>query len=177
MSFVPTRLLILRRLQAVIETPTHDSPNDTVDLSGGKVFRGRIILGEEIKPLPAVSIVEAPQTDSNASFAGDSSQGRHDMWNLFVQGIVDDDKLNPTDAAYELAATVEQRLSRITSVDRVSGVAVYGNEYHLGGLISDLQIMAPIVRPPEKTVSSSAFFFLPLKVGVPRSADSPYTVI
>lgn len=177
MSLVPTRLLVLRRLQAVIETATHDNPDDTTDLTGGKVFRGRIILGEEIKPLPAVSIVEAPQTDANASFAGDFSQARHDMWNLFVQGMVDDDTMNPTDNAYELAATVEQRLSRITSVDNVSGYALYPTEYHLGGLISDLQIMAPIVRPPEKSVSSTAFFFLPLKVGIPRSADSPYTIV
>jgi len=173
----PTRLVVMKRLQAVIEQPTPGQTDDTFVLTGGKVFRGRIIVGEEVKPLPVVAIVEAPQTDANASFAGDASPGRRDMWNIFVQGMVDDEPANPTDNAYWLAAAVQQRLSRITAVDNISGNAMYPTEYLLGGLISDLQILAPVVRPPENSVSSSAFFFLPLRVGIAHTADKPYTTV
>jgi hypothetical protein len=175
MTALPKRLVILQRLQATIETATPGQSIDTYDLTSGKVFRGRMIFGEEIKPLPAISIIEAPQTDPNTAFAGDASQGRNEYWNLFVQGIVDDDKLNPCDEAYKLCAAVEQRLSRITAVDSGSGNAVYPQDYLLGGLIHDLRILPPVVRPPEKTVSSSAFFFLPLRVGVSVPVSDPYT--
>lgn len=173
---IPTRLLILQRLQACIETVTPGQSIDTFNLTG-KVFRGRMIIGEEVKPLPAVSIIEAPQTDPNVVFAGDQSYGRSDMWNLFVQGMVSDDATNPCDSAYDLCAAVEQRLSRIIAVYSDSGNPVHPQDYLLGGLIQDLKILAPVVRPPEKAVSATAFFFLPLRVGVPVSVGSPYTTV
>lgn len=176
MTTIPTRLLILKRLQSVIETVTPGQSIDTYNLVG-KVFRGRMLIGEEIKPLPAVSLIEAPQTDANAVFTRDYQQGRKDMWNLFVQGIVADDPANPCDAAYSLCAAVESRLARITAVDNNSGNALYSQDYLLGNLITDFEIMAPVVRPPEKTVSGSAFFFLPLRVGVAVPVGSPYTTV
>jgi hypothetical protein len=176
MTTEATRLLIMKRLQACIETVT-PGQSDDVFLLTGKVFRGRLILGEEIKPLPAVAIVEAPQSDPNAVFAGDESVGRKDMWNVFVQGKISDDSRHPCDSAYTLAAAVEQRLSRIIDVDRATGNPVYPTDYLLGGLIYDLQILAPVVRPPEVAVSSTAFFYLPLRVGVPVSVGKPYTTV
>jgi hypothetical protein len=175
-SLVPTRLLVLQRLQSVIETVTPGQTAESYNLTG-KVFRGRMLIGEEVKPLPAVSLIEAPQTDANAVFTRDYQQARKDMWNLFVQGIVADDPTNPCDAAYNLCAAVEMRLARITAVDNNSGNALYPQDYLLGNLISDLEIMAPVVRPPEKTVSGSAFFFLPLRVGVAVPVGTPYTTV
>ena len=176
MSTIPTRLLILQRLQSAIETATPGQTVDTYSLTG-KVFRGRMLIGEEVKPLPVVSLIEAPQTDANAVFTRDYQQGRKDMWNLFVQGMVDDDPVNPCDAAYHLCAAVESRLARITAVDGISGYPLYPQDYLLGNLISDFEIMAPVVRPPEKTVSGSAFFFLPLRVGVAVPVGTPYTTV
>ena len=176
MTTIPTRLLILQRLQTVIETPTPGQTIDTFDLVG-KVFRGRMLMGEEIKPLPAIAIIEAPQTDANAVFTRDYQQGRKDMWNLFVQGFIADDPAHPCDAAYHLCAAVESRLSRITAVDNNSGNALYPQDHHLGGLITDFEIMAPVVRTPEQNVSGSAFFFLPLRVGVAVPVVNPYTTV
>lgn len=176
MTTTPTRLLILQRLQTVIETATPGQTIDAFNLTG-KVFRGRMLIGEEIKPLPAVSLIEAPQTDANAVFTRDYQQGRKDMWNLFVQGIIQDDPKHPCDAAYHLCAAVESRLARITAVDNSSGNALYPQDYLLGNLISDFEIMAPVVRPPEQNVSGSAFFFLPLRVGVAVPVGTPYTTV
>lgn len=176
MTALPTRLLILQRLQTVIETPTPGQSIDTYNLAG-KVFRGRMLIGEEVKPLPAIALIEAPQTDMNAVFTRDYQQARKDMWNLFVQGMIDDDPEHPCDAAYHLCAAVESRLARITAVDNDSGNALYPQDHLLGNLITDFEIMAPVVRPPEQNVSGSAFFFLPLRVGVAVPVSNPYTTV
>lgn len=176
MSLIPTRLLILRRLTALLEEVAYqdEAGNDVLML--GRVSRGRILLGEESKP-PLLSVLEAARPDPHTGYAGDENDAHHDMWPLLVQGIIEDDIDNPTDPAYFMVAAVEAQLSKIIAVDANTGHALFPQHKDLGGLITALEIMPPVVRPPEDKVSSKAFFFLPIRLGVAISSDQPYTTV
>lgn len=131
----------------------------------GRVIRGRNLIGEEARSNgPLLSFLEAPRPDV-ASYAGSWEEMRKDAWTLLLQGIVEDDIENPTDPAHVLADEVERHLSRMIA-SKSSGSPKYPEEFLLGGLITELQIAPPVVRPPEKGISAAAFFFLPVRVGV-----------
>lgn len=168
---VPTRLLILQRLTALIEATTTELPLPAVDLTD-KVFRGRSLTGQEVER-PAVSILESPRPES-AIWAGDWNVQRS-SWTILLQGLVEDDKENPADAAYYLAAAVEAQLSKVGAINTATGNPRYPEHYLLGNLITSIEIAPAVVRPPEKDVSSTAFFFLPLRLGVAASPGEPYT--
>lgn len=171
---VPTRLLVIQRLQAQLETitPANGYPFDLT----GKVFRGRILLGADIKPLPAVSMIEASRPDAATQFTGDWSEIRREGWTILIQGLTEEDMLNPTDNAYHLEAAVEKCLAKILEVDR-KGDPVDPVLFNLGGLITSLEIAPPVVRPPEDKVSSTGFFFLPIRVGLVGNLNQPYTAV
>jgi hypothetical protein len=174
---VPIRLLILQRLQNLIASIVPITGVHAFTLAG-KVRRGVMLIGADaIEDAPLVSIVEAPQTDINAVFTRDDAIGRTDMWNLFVQGVVQDDPLHPTDSAYALCAAVESQLSLVLGAVDSAGRDLYPEHHMLGGLIDRFEIMAPVVRPPETGVSSVAFFYLPLRVGVSMPVGQPYTTV
>src|SRR5690606_11541926 len=97
------------------------------------------------------------------------------MWTLLIQGIAEDDKANPGDAAYYLAAAVEAQLAKLTAMKPGRPVPLYPDDHLLGGLVTGIEIAPPLVRPPEKEVSSTAYFFLPLLVGVAVAPGQPYT--
>lgn len=175
MAQIPTRLLILQRLQALL-VGVQAKPGTAV-LTDRQVFRGRILLGEEIKPLPAISIIESPRPDQAAEMLGDWDEWRAERWSLMVQGLVADDPINPTDEAYYLEAAVEERLSRITATDEITGEPVYPDAFMLGRLVKSFEIGPPVVRPPEQLVSATGFFFLPIRVGIVGKTDDPYTVV
>lgn len=168
----PTRLLVMQRLCALLEETPLVVNGKSTDLTGA-VVRGRNIIGEEQKPLPMLSILEAPRPDV-ASFAGEEGFMRHDKWTLLIQGRALDDKLNPSDNAYWLEAAVEERLSQIMATKR-SGSPEFPAVYMLGGLITTFEIAPPVVRPPDDKVSAAAYFFLPIRVGIAVNVGSPYT--
>lgn len=168
MTILPLRLAVLKALATVIETPTQGEPF-AQDLTG-KVLVGRNLLGEDVQDaFPVVSILEAPRPDI-AMYAGEGAAARHDQWTLLIQGFVDNDiETSPnssTEPAYLLCALVENRLLRITEVVPGKGTPMYPTEHDLGGLITSIEIAPPVVRPPEKGVSNTAFFFLPVRVGI-----------
>lgn len=129
-----------------------------------KVWRGRTSFGDETA-LPMLSILESPRSDVGQY--ADAGSERSEFWNLMVQGWVKDDVENPTDPAYGLMDAVERHLLRIIATGK-NGQPVYPNEYRLGGLISDLVVPPGVVRPPQEGVSSKAFFYLPIRVGIVR---------
>jgi hypothetical protein len=168
MTILPLRLAVLRALAKVIETPTTGEPF-AQDLTG-KVLIGRNLLGEDVQEtFPVISILEAPRPDI-AVYAGEGDSARHDQWTLLIQGFVDNDIENDinavTEPAYLLCALVENRLLRISESLPGRGTPAYPSEYDLGGLITGIEISPPVVRPPEKGVSNTAFFFLPVRVGI-----------
>lgn len=178
MAQIPTRLLILQRLTALLQgvvTPDFD-------LSGeGGVLRGRNIIG--IDPFVnnsrdhLVALIESPRVDAATLYTADWNEMRHDGWIILLQGICKDDgALDAPDRAYHLQAAVEQQLSRILATDR-NGDPVFQGDFNLGGLLSDIEIGPPVVRPPEDLVSASAFFFQPIRLHVPQLVSNPYTTV
>lgn len=180
-TLLPTRLAILTALCDVLANPT---PGDTNDAYGIiPVYRGRAILGEDIKvSLPCCAIIESPISDPSVQFVGDDEEMRKDKLTLLIQGrAVDtlndsaDLSVQSSDVAYWLEAAMETRLARIQANFR--GTATYPLDYRLGNLITSFEIGAPVVRPPEQKLSATAFFFLPVRVGIAKQSDQPYTTV
>lgn len=159
----PKRLAVIRDLQALLNGIS-TADGDAFDMDK-KVLRSVVLIGSDHRPAPAIlSVLEAPRPDI-AFYAG-AGQGRADNWTLLIQGIVIDDKTaNTKDDAYFLLQDVERRLARITAV-KAGGREQYPGVYMLGGKIASVEIGAPVVRPPEAQVSSFAFFYLPIRVGI-----------
>lgn len=167
---MPFRLEVLNRLTAIIESANGDDHlGNPIDITG-RVYRGRIEFGDDTT-LPAVSILEAPAPDIGR-FAG-ATQAIAEKWTLLIQGWALDDKANPSDAAYYLAAAVQQQLARIIDLDQ-AGRAVDKDAYLLGKLITDFEIGPHVVRPFDTKTSSRAFFYLPVRVGLARNVNQPY---
>lgn len=164
------RLAIMKALTAHLEGINGVEPYE-YDLRG-KVFRGRNLFGEQAqdKP-PIVSVLEGKATDYG-QFAEEWQTVRLDSWLLLVQGWVKDDIVNPTDPAYGLLADVELRLSDIVA-KKLDGKPKYPGIHLLGGLISSLTLASPVVRPPEDGLSSKAFFYLPVLVGLKSDITKP----
>lgn len=172
MKSVPLRLAILQALTAHLEgiTPANGYTHNLAN----KVYRGRNLVGADLRERPALAILEAPRPDI-AVYTGEWNDMRKDEWALLIQGMAEDDKRNPSDPAYYLCAEVEQHLSRIISTRQHTGRPCYPDVHMLGGLIVSLEIAPPVVRPPEDRVSTTAFFFLPLRIGVAGETGQPYT--
>jgi hypothetical protein len=176
---VSTRLHLLQALQLQLEGITEFNGYD-FDLSG-KVLRGRTLITvtqpDECKcGLPCLSIVESPRPDFSI-YAGEDDVFRKDTWVLLIQGLVLDEKqtMQPSDKAYELAAAVEERLSRINAVNATNGDDLYPDEKI--PLINKLQIAPPVIRAPDGQVSALAFFFMPIRLEVAVDSRSPYTTV
>ncbi|EDL9287903.1 hypothetical protein CTQ87_20140 [Salmonella enterica subsp. enterica serovar Infantis] len=164
------RLDILKALTAHLEQITIEN-GYAYDLKG-KVYRGRDRFGADFtSKLPIVSILEAKATDYGA-FANEEQTVRMDDWVLLVQGWVKDDPRNPTDPAYELLAEVEKRLAMLVAKGE-NGQPMYPALYRLGGKIAKLTLAQPVVRPPEDGLSDTAFFFLPVRVGLKVDIRNP----
>lgn len=175
MTQIPTRLLVLQRLTALLRETTVLLPSGPVVLTDA-VFRGRTLIGDESKPWPIISILEAPRPDFGV-YAG-SGEARKEQWQLLIQGMADDDMLNPSDSAYMLYAAVEEQLYKIAAISRSgSGKPLFPEHFMLGNLITDIEISAPVIRPPGDRPSATAFFFLPVRVGIATVFGSPYTTV
>jgi hypothetical protein len=178
MSVIPTRLLILQRICTLLATITEIN-GETVDLTGS-VFRGRNLLGADVVQ-PALSILESGSPDI-ATFASQEHEFRKAYWTLLVEGTISDDILHPSDKAYWFVAAVEEVLSRVITEDR-SGKGAFPDDYLLGlgnngqSLITGMDIAPSVVRPPEANVSATAFFFLPIRVGIAVEIGRPFTTV
>lgn len=168
---MPFRLEVLKRLTTLLEATTGEDHDGVPYALAGRVYRGRIEFGNETE-LPALSILEAPAPDIGR-FAG-QNEARADTWTLLIQGWAVDDKQNPTDPAYYLAAAVEAQLARIVMEDSRSGRPIDKTNYLLGELITGIEIAPSVVRPPDTRTSSRAFFYQPVRVGLARSVGQPY---
>jgi hypothetical protein len=165
------KLLILKRLTAHLETISVAGGyfNDLA----GKVFRGRMVFGDETTE-PFVSLMEAPRQIDPFGGGGDSKAQQNEAWTLLAQGIAQDDKLHPTDPAYLLLGDVQRAFGRLIETHPNTGNPLYPDEYMLGGLVSDFRFQVPIVRPPEKDVSPVAIFYFPFTVDVVTNLANPY---
>jgi hypothetical protein len=165
----PQELLVLKTLSGHLEglTPANGYDHDMA----GRVFRGRSIFGAETD-VPFLSILEHPNPDDGPE-AGPEKAVRHDKWKLLLQGFVTDDKTNPLDPAYKLKAEVVLRLSEINAVKPQGGGPKFPI-YRLANLVTDFHIGKGVVRPPTVNVSPTAFFYIPLTVGLKTNTLDPY---
>lgn len=161
---IPKKLRALRMLCDHLEqTPGYDLT--------GRVWRGRKTLPVD-DASECMSVLESPRPVTG-DVAG-AGQGRAGPWTLLVQGWPVDDKDNPSDPAYFMAAAVEQHLFKIVQVDKNSGNAVYPELYRLGNTISGMTISQSLVRPPEEGVSRLAMFYIPLVIELAIDLSDPY---
>lgn len=173
MPTISKQLLILQRLTAHLDGITEDN-GYSVNVAG-HVYRGRTVFGDESE-LPALSLIEAPRPDDASVPAGAEKLKRLEQWVLLLQGWSLDDGDNPTDSVYELKAAAEKRLSEIVVIDG-SGRPVNSATHRLGGLIDSMIIGPGVVRPPQENVSSRAFFYLPLTIGLVVDLRQPFVTV
>lgn len=181
MSNTHLRLQVLQKLCAHLEgiTIINGYQHDLIDVNGTHVFRGRAEFGDN-DPTPMVSLIEAKATDYGV-FADENSSVRKDEWVVLVQGwAVDTSKGprgtnldHPTDAVYQLLMDVESRLSDIVATDE-KGQPKFPGKFRLEGLITSLRLASPVVRPAETGVSSKAFFYLPIRIGLAYDLTAPW---
>jgi len=165
------KLIIMRRLTAMIESVTDFSYVDeegvtrsvTYDLTG-RVYRGRKTVSV-VDAKDAVSILEAPR-----SIVGDPAglEGvlRGEPWTLNIQGWPVEDRENPSDPAYVMAAAVRQRLSSLIAVSRETGEAVNSDEFRFGNIVNSVAFGATIVVPPTEGLSAVTFWYIPLIISL-----------
>lgn len=164
------RLEVLKSLTAVLQGIKHiegdpDNNWDGFDLSNA-VFRGRSVYGDD-SPETFLSILEAPRPGPDNT-AGHNGEARKEEWPLLLQGFVQDDKLNPLDPVYPLLDVVERRLSMITAVRPQTGNPLYPSLYMLGNKVSSFTFGPGVARPPAEGVSSKAFFYMQLSIGLAK---------
>lgn len=137
----------------------------------GAFFRGRFAFGEN-DPLPCGSLLEDPR-EFPVSQGGDGAGSRRSDWRLLLQGWVQDDPVNPTDPAHQLAADYQRALAKIRSDIRDDATSVLSPERKTNVIMS-ISIGAPIVRPPDE-FSSRAYCWLPLTLVLVEDPQRPFT--
>lgn len=137
------------------------------------VFRGRLEFGEDIKT-PFIALLEAPR-QLDPLGAGVGRLLHDEAWNLLVQGFAKEDRRNPLDPAYEMLAWTQMRLARITTPARNgSRGGLYPSEWRLGNLAVEISYQIPIVRPGKDTVSDTAYFYMPISIGMVTDLTMPF---
>lgn len=185
----PFRLRVLKALSAELKniTPTNTRPDgepfahdltDFVDADGvtrERVCRGRDFFGPN-DPLPLISILEAPEPDPQ-DVAGRGATHSAGEWKLIVQGFVQDDRANPTDPAYILAAEVISVLAAartrcLPGRGRAGDILGFGSR---APCVGDIRIArSAVVRPPEEGISDTAFFYLPITLDLYEDHLDPF---
>lgn len=162
----PIRLTVLKALTAHLEGIVHSVGEDWDGFNlAGRVYRGISRYGAEMGEEEFLSILEAPRPDAGIT-TGVLNSSRVEEWPLLLQGWTKDDKTNPSDPVYRLMNVVELRLKEIVAVHGRTGMPIVPSKYLLGNLITSFSFGPGVVRPPTEGISSKAFFYLPLRVGL-----------
>lgn len=162
----PRRLRILKAITTALQE-IKPANAFVLDLSGpGAVSRGRAIYGEG-DPLPMVSILEPPLPPDRFRDPTESS-ATAGLWEMVIQGFVQDDKANPTDPAHILAADLLKRLAQEKLKEN-------GAPYAFGfQCIRRLVIGPPVVRPPDNVISAKAYCWISLQIDLAEKLTTPY---
>lgn len=164
----PFRLRVQKALTAAFEQITIANGFRS-ELGPGRVFRGRILYGDD-DPLPMVSLLEepiAPESD----LSGEAGVGASGNYVLMVQGFVLDDKNNPTDPAHVLLADVKKRLAEIKRDERREDYV-----FRFGGKANTVLSVSwdgGVVRPPDE-VSAVAYFWLRVTFNLAEDHSNPF---
>lgn len=156
----PIKLQILKTMTTLLEGVVAPDGSTLT----GAVFRGRNKFDSENDPQSMLSMLEAPRPDVPTTAGEYRSHNKYE-WVILLQGWTVDDKLHPSDNAYIFMDAVEKQLARVTATKSGSGNPAYPNDFLLGGLITDFAFGPGVVRPSDE-LSSRAYFYLPLKLGM-----------
>lgn len=173
------RLRVLKALSTHLATEVRPANGYQHDLSvTGAVSRGVLYLTQD-SPVPSVSILDNIDPDRAARRTGWQDRVDADTslegWTLLIQGWVKDDKLNPTDPAFNLMADVRKALAKVLQdADPHAGRAQAHASYMLGGLIEGMTMEPGIARPPMEGVSSLAFFWMRVTLKFVEDQNDPY---
>lgn len=178
---VPLRLEILRAITAALKTinPENGYEFDLRDEytpdnePRQRVVRGRLHIGND-EPVPMVSLLEPPMVAQPTDTKKQADNTiRHGAWDIIIQGWVQDDPHNPTDAAYQLEAEVRRRLAAEKKrPDARPGNSSGRNYFGMGNKIHNMTIGAPVIRPNEH-VSEQAVFYLVLTLEISEDMATP----
>lgn len=170
------RLTMLKALSDYLVEEIREAKGYKHNLNGeGQVSRGRLIFGKG-DPVPSIAILENIDPDRFPRQAGGDYEhvtGREN-WTLLFQGWVKDDKLNPTDPAYELMADLRKALAKLVKRATPMTAEVESPDYLLGGLIAGMTMEPGIARPPTEGISEKAFFWMRVAFVFVEDPNDPY---
>lgn len=171
----PKRLKVIETLREMLQSITHDNGYNT-DV-GGRVSVGVAEFGDNMVT-PFLSILESPASD--IGFFGGGNARRKEEWTLLIQGWIDNEFMypdsdvdNPTRNAYYLAADVERCLAQAVAINPNRGTPKCPAWYNLAGLVNDMVIAPPVVRPPDNN-SPKAWFYMALRLEMSTNIHDPY---
>ena len=158
----PLKLRIQKSMQETFSQITHANGFRS---NVNAVYRGRIAIGDD-EPLDAITLLEPPVPDDpiRGAPANTASSG---IWEVLVQGFVEDDYENPTDPAYVLMTEVKMMLARERRRD--DGFNMFGQD----NKVSEILIGQGICRPPDE-LSVRAYFWLPVGIRITEDLLNPF---
>jgi hypothetical protein len=157
----PFRLRIMKAMTALIEAVQVEMKDDTgADITSlaGRVFRGREQFGDN-DPLPMVSLLEPPLTIEPIPAQPDNTNSSG-AWDILIQGWVIDDKDNPCDPAYVLAALVRRAIAEHKKSGEGKKGPLGSNYLNEGLRVQNIRIGAPVVRPADFPSTNACFYLL-----------------
>lgn len=181
----PFRLKVLKQMTLSFEQNVQGSEFN-YSLSG-RVFRGINKFGTEVE-VPFLSILEPPVAADELP-TPDASGHFRGNWNLLLQGFLENDRKNPTDPGYYMLCDVKKRLG-MERTRLVEGAANDGDRFrnpfgmgkHRDGIATDrksnyiegISFGLGVVRPPDETVSDTAYFWLPVTLKIVEDTLNPF---
>lgn len=163
------KLIIMQTLSRMLAEPYDFAYTDIdgerrLQFTPVGVYRGRKTVSS-LEARYAISILEAPRAAIGSPADLEGSQ-RNENWTLNIQGWPPEDRENPSDPAYIMAAAVRARLARLIATRPEDGEPVDRNVFRFGNIVHSLDFGATIVSPPTEGVSEVAFWYMPLVVSL-----------
>jgi hypothetical protein len=172
----PFRLRVMKAVCDQLKTITVDNGylhdlSDFTDSAGRenqlRVFRGRDLYGEN-DPLPMISVLEDMKNreddEDDPNPHGDQAVQRNEF-RILIMGFVKNDQDNPLDPAYLLSADVIKCLGASKKRHDILGL---GNNVPS---VDKMIIGSPVHRPADNDISSTAFFFLKVRLVLLENQD------
>lgn len=139
------------------------------------VYRGRLTFGDEVE-LEFLALMEAPR-QLNPNGGGLANLTQDEEWTLLIQGFGKEDRVHPTDPAYNLLSWVQKRMSMVSEENKNGARGgVYPEVWRFGNTIGEVRYQIPIVRPGQDDVSAAAYFYMPISVGIVTDLTNPFIV-
>jgi hypothetical protein len=174
----PFRLRVQQALSAELATISRVISADTgpyaYDLSQA-VFRGRMQFGDN-DPATMLSIFEDPKQLNDDEAVQEQNSASKTNYDLTIMGFIPDDPENPTDPAHYLLADTKAKLYAIR--DAGSGTGRHNSILGFGPkkpCIDEMYVGSGVVRPPERQISDSAWFFLPVRLCLVEDGGNAFT--